>query len=75
MLGVNKEMFIQSLNQSIDKRENSSDFVLADNPERQKDLTLLALLPCGLKMPFTRAFEAFASKYNEKHDNALKYLL
>lgn len=72
---LNKKMFIDLLNESIEKYEQNSDFILAENPERQKDLTLLALLPCGLKMPFTRAFEAFASTYNEQHDNSLKYLL
>jgi ABC-type Fe3+ transport system substrate-binding protein len=75
MVGINKEMFIKLLNQSIDRYEKSSDFTLADNPARQKDLTMLALLPCGLKMPFSRAFDAFAAEYNAKNDNSLKYLL
>lgn len=74
-LGINKEMFIDMLNESVEKYKQDSDFTLAENPERQKDLTLLALLPCGLKMPFTRIFEFFASEYNEKHENKLKYLL
>ena len=75
MMGINKEMFIDSLNQRIEQGESGSDFTLAENPERQKDLTLLALLPCGLKMPFSRAFDAFAVKYNQAHGNSLKYLL
>ncbi|WP_320169483.1 ABC transporter substrate-binding protein [Maridesulfovibrio sp.] len=75
MLGINREMFIDALNESIEKEGRSSDFTLAENPERQKDLTLLALLPCGLKMPFSRAFDAFSLEYNEKHGNSLKYLL
>ncbi len=75
LLGVNKELFIESLNQCIDKQEKAGDFILAENPERQKDLTLLALLPCGLKMPFSRAFDVFTAEYNKKHGNSLKYLL
>jgi len=74
-MGINKTMFVAILNKSIEKYEQNSDFTLSENPERQKDLTLLALLPCGLKMPFTRAFEAFAAEYNAKKKHALKYLL
>ncbi|MDK2956250.1 MAG: hypothetical protein PWQ57_1746 [Desulfovibrionales bacterium] len=75
MMGVNKEMFVDLLNRSVDEHEKGGDFTLSKNPERQKDLTMLALLPCGLKMPFSRAFEAFAAEYNKTHSNALKYLL
>lgn len=74
-LGINKVMFVSLLNKSIEKYEQTSDFTLSENPERQKDLTVLALLPCGLKMPFTRAFEAFAAEYNANNENSLKYLL
>ncbi len=75
MMKINKDMFVDLLNQAIEKHEKSSDFTLSKNPERQKDLTLLALLPCGLKMPFSRAFDAFATEYNQTHGNSLKYLL
>lgn len=75
MLGINKQMFIDTLNQTIERHEKNSDFTLTENPERQKDLTMLALLPCGLKMPFSRAFDAFTQEYNKKHGNSLKYLL
>lgn len=75
MMGINKEVFIDVLNEQIDKHEKSSDFILEKNPERQKDLTLLALLPCGLKMPFSRIFDAFASEYNSNNSGSLKYLL
>ena len=75
MMGINREAFVDLLNRSIDKHEGGGDFTLSENPERQKDLTMLALLPCGLKMPFSRAFDAFAEEYNKTHSNALKYLL
>ena len=75
MVGLNKEMFLDLLEQSLDVYEKDNDFTLAENPERQRDLTLLALLPCGLKMPFSRAFDAFTVEYNTKHDHSLKYLL
>ncbi|WP_415712828.1 ABC transporter substrate-binding protein [Maridesulfovibrio sp.] len=75
MMGVNKGSFVELLNESILEHSKNSDFTLTENPERQKDLTLLALLPCGLKMPFTRAFEAFTTEYNKEHGNSLKYLL
>nr|WP_281171558.1 ABC transporter substrate-binding protein [Desulfovibrio inopinatus] len=75
MMKINKKVFIDLLNQTIEKHETGSDFTLSENPEYQKNLTLLALLPCGLKMPFSRAFDVFASEYNENHSDSLKYLL
>jgi ABC-type Fe3+ transport system substrate-binding protein len=75
MMGINSDMFVDLLNKEVEDNEKDSSFVLADNPEKQKDLTLLALLPCGLKMPFSRAFDEFVEGYNEKHSENLKYLL
>lgn len=75
MMGINRDMFVDLLNGSIDKHEKGADFTLSENPERQRDLTMLALLPCGLKMPFSRAFDGFAAEYDRTHSNSLKYLL
>jgi ABC-type Fe3+ transport system substrate-binding protein len=75
MMGVNRDAFVDLLNRSIEKHEQGGDFTLSENPERQRDLTMLALLPCGMKMPFSRAFDAFAEEYDRTHSNSLKYLL
>jgi ABC-type Fe3+ transport system substrate-binding protein len=44
-------------------------------PRRQGNLTVLALLPCGMKMPFNRAFDEFIQQYNDRHDTRLHYLV
>jgi ABC-type Fe3+ transport system substrate-binding protein len=39
----------------------------------QRDLTLLGLMPCGLKMPFSRAFTRFISDFTAHHNISIKY--
>jgi ABC-type Fe3+ transport system substrate-binding protein len=75
MVSVNKDSFIELLNQAILDNEAKGDFTLADSPERQKDLTLLALLPCGMKMPFNRAFDEFSTEYSKQMSNVLHSLV
>jgi len=75
MMGINRDTFVDLLNRSIERHEKGGDFTLSENPERQRDLTMLALLPCGMKMPFSRAFDAFAEEYDRTHSNSLRYLL
>ena len=43
MVSVNEKSFIELLNQAVLDSEAKRDFTLADSPERQKELTLLAL--------------------------------
>ncbi|MFV0437901.1 MAG: ABC transporter substrate-binding protein [Desulfopila sp.] len=40
---------------------------------KQGDLTLLALMPCGLKMPFSRAISAFLTQLRERDGLAVTY--
>ncbi len=75
MVSVNRESFIELLNQAVEDNEAKGDFTLADSPERQKELSLLALLPCGMKMPFNRALDAFSTEYREKTGNMLHSLV
>ncbi|AKB52308.1 Spermidine/putrescine-binding protein [Methanosarcina barkeri str. Wiesmoor] len=75
MVSVNKDSFIELLNQAVVANEAKGDFTLADSPERQKELTLLALLPCGMKMPFTRAFDDFSAEYSRQMNNILHSLV
>jgi len=75
MVSVNKDSFIELLNQAVLDNEARGDFTLADSPERQKELTLLALLPCGMKMPFSRAFDNFSAEYSRQMDNVLHSLI
>ncbi|SDG15166.1 ABC-type Fe3+ transport system, substrate-binding protein [Methanolobus vulcani] len=75
MVSVNKESFIELLNQAIADNESRGDFTLADAPQRQKELTLLALLPCGMKMPFNRALNEFSTEYSKQTGNVLHSLV
>lgn len=75
MISVNEDSFIELLNQAVLDSEAKGDFILADSPERQKELTLLALLPCGMKMPFSRAFDDFSAEYRKQMNNVLHSLV
>nr|WP_320132133.1 ABC transporter substrate-binding protein [uncultured Holophaga sp.] len=72
---TNRELFLQLLEDRIQEQEAEQDFTLAEHPERQGELTLLALLPCGLRMPYSRALEAFAETYNASHEAPLRYMV
>lgn len=74
-LSLHKDLFIELLNTALREQESSADFTLADSPDRQRELTVLALLPCGMKMPFNRTFDQFVQDYNEKHLKKLRYLV
>lgn len=75
MVSINTGSFIELLNQAVLDNEEKKDFTLADSPERQKELTLLALLPCGMKMPFNRALNSFSDEYSEQTGNVLHSLV
>jgi ABC-type Fe3+ transport system substrate-binding protein len=75
MVSVNKDSFIELLNQAVLDNEAKVDFTLADSPERQKELTLLALMPCGMKMPFNRTFDDFSAEYCRQTNNVLHSLV
>lgn len=75
MVSVNKRSFIELLNQAVLDSETKGDFTLADSPERQKELTLLALMPCGMKMPFNRTFDNFSAEYSRQTNNMLHSLI
>ncbi len=75
MVSVNQDAFIELLNQTVSDNEEKRDFTLADSPERQKELTMLALLPCGMKMPFNRALDDFSDDYSKQMDNVIHSLV
>jgi ABC-type Fe3+ transport system substrate-binding protein len=75
MVSVNKDSFIELLNQAVADNEAKGDFTLADAPQRQKELTMLALLPCGMKMPFNRALNEFSAEYSKQTGNVLHSLV
>ncbi len=67
--------FVALLNKSIDDMQTSRDDSLTETISIQKDLTMIGLMPCGLKMPFSRTFEQFAEHYANTHHLRFKYLI
>jgi len=57
--------FMELLQEAIVQNETIEAPGLEDIT-RQGDLTLLALMPCGLKMPFSRAITAFLNRAREE---------
>ncbi|MCG8552879.1 MAG: ABC transporter substrate-binding protein [Desulfobacterales bacterium] len=55
---INIDTFIEMLEEAINK-EPVIDAPGLSSMEAQKDLSFLGLMPCGLKMPFSRAFSQF----------------
>ena len=74
-LSIQKDAFLSLLEATISRHGEDARFNLGDAPHRQRDLTVLALLPCGMKMPFNRAFDEFMQEYNDTHDVPLHYLV
>lgn len=69
---MNTDQFIQMLGKAAAKTVPIEAPGL-DSMEGQKDLTLLGLMPCGLKMPFSRAFTGFMSDLTRKDGPPVKY--
>ena len=56
---LNVDKFIEMLEAASVKETPPHEAPGLESMEKQKDLTLLGLMPCGLKMPFSRAFTDF----------------
>jgi len=74
-LSINQELFLQALEDQVRERGSELGFTLADNPERQRELSLLGLLPCGMKMSFSRGMDAFAEDFNRSQGASFRYLV
>ena len=74
-LSIHQETFLSLLNEAIAQHTAKNDSPLSDNPALQRDLTVLALLPCGMKVPFNRTFDEFIEAYNQTHRSKLQYLV
>lgn len=72
---IDAELFVDLLNNVINEHPDLNNFSISESPERQGELTLLALLPCGMKMPFSNALEKFIEEYNGQNDEKVRYLV
>ncbi len=57
--------FMRLLEEAVEQ-ENMLEAPGLEDVRRQGDLTLLALMPCGLKMPFSRAITSFLESLKRK---------
>lgn len=64
--------FMQLLEDSVG-RESGLEAPGLEDIAKQGDLTLLALMPCGLKMPFSRAIAAFLEEVRREHGLDVTY--
>jgi ABC-type Fe3+ transport system substrate-binding protein len=69
-LGV--EPFVKQLENAIEQPKPLDAPGLSDF-SRQRDLTLLALMPCGLKMPFSRAITGFLEDLRQEQGLNITY--
>ncbi|WP_320044052.1 ABC transporter substrate-binding protein [uncultured Desulfobacter sp.] len=68
---INIEAFIKMLEGAIAKEPVIDSPGLA-SMEAQKDLSFLGLMPCGLKMPFSRAFSQFLNELQTQEGFAIQ---
>jgi len=74
-LSINQELFVAQLEARIDSEMHAKTGDDAFDLDKRHELTVSALLPCGMKMPFGRAFDAFIESYNKTHTPRIRYLV
>lgn len=72
MARVDVEVFTASLNAMLEET-GPGDFAV--DYSAQRDLTMLGLMPCGMKMPFKRRFDEFAARLTGSRDRPFHYLI
>lgn len=71
---MNVSQFIEGLEQAIAENKGEETPGLVDYAS-QGSLTLLALMPCGLKMAFAKALNPFMQAYNQTNPSPVKYAI
>ncbi len=69
---MDESSFLRLLQEAIDLDETLEAPSL-EAYDRQGDLTLLALMPCGIKVPFGRAITSFLEKLKEEQNLHITY--
>jgi len=73
--GVNVGLFLQLLEERIQEFGALQEKTLANLKEGQGSLSLLALLPCGLKVPFGKALENFMTPLQAASPKPIRYIV
>jgi ABC-type Fe3+ transport system substrate-binding protein len=74
-LSINQELFVAELEARIRSEAGATVGEDAFDVDKRHGLTLSALLPCGMKMPFGRALDAFIETYNRTHSTRIRHLV
>lgn len=69
---INQDQFLEMLETAVEK-EPALEAPGLESLEAQGDLTLLGLMPCGLKMPFSRAFTSFITALEKEGGPQVRY--
>ena len=69
---IDEQGFLDLL-QSLTSPQQSSEVPGLESLDRQGELTLLALMPCGLKVPFGKALSSFIEKLKEEQGLEITY--
>lgn len=71
---ISESSFLESLEEIINREEMQEVPGLEDYAQQGK-LSLLALMPCGLKMAFARTLSAFIEEFNEQRETPITYAI
>jgi ABC-type Fe3+ transport system substrate-binding protein len=74
-LSINQELFIARLEARITSEAGNGAAEDAFDVDKRHELTVSALLPCGMKMPFGRTLDAFIESYNRTHSPTIRCLV
>jgi ABC-type Fe3+ transport system substrate-binding protein len=66
MAGIDKDAFIAELNKQAEEGAQEKSF--SEDYSSQRSLSMLSLLPCGMKMPFMRRFEEFKASMDDSEN-------
>ncbi|WP_029913952.1 ABC transporter substrate-binding protein [Pelobacter seleniigenes] len=70
--GMDQQAFLKLLEEAV-QAEQPLEAPGLDSVAEQGELTLLALMPCGLKVPFGRAISAFLTELKQTRGLAIRY--
>lgn len=73
-VGLDPDAFVASLNQLV-LSGTPEEANFAENYAAQRGLTVLGLLPCGMKMAFAEAFKTFATDYETSGGTPIRSLI
>lgn len=73
---LNKEAFVNTLEQAIAQNRDNADARLnAEQEKEASDVNITGLLPCPVRMPMNELLDKFITSYQQEHDLKVDYEL